>query len=237
MIVHVSSVCSCEGKQCTRCNHLQCLGNFHRHTQSKDGYRSLCKSCRKAERETEAFKAKRREYYKEHGKHINEKKRVWYHSDPERPRGYTRQYREHHPEEVRDYTRQYNHSEQGKRRDKRYRERHPEKVKEIHRKSWYKHHDQRIVAMRAYHARMRTEQTGAGGAFTSVEWEALKAQYNYTCPACGRKEPEISLTVDHKTPVTKAGTSNIENIQPLCLSCNSRKGTKVIDYQEEKDCG
>lgn len=237
-IVHITEACSCAGKQCTQCTRLQCLGNFHRYIRSKDGYRNLCKTCRKAESGTEEFKVKRREHHKKNAEHINEKKREWYHSDPERPREHARQYRERNPEKVAQYTQEYNDSERGKERERRYKERHPEKVKETHRKSWYKHHEQRIVQMRVRHARTRTLQTGAGGAFTVAEWEDLKTQYNYTCPGCGRKEPEISLTVDHKTPVTKLGTSHIENIQPLCTSCNARKGTKIIDYREEKKhCG
>jgi len=65
---------------------------------------------------------------------------------------------------------------------------------------------------------------------TFQEWESLKRQYNYVCPACGKKEPEIKLTEDHIIPLIKDGLDNIENIQPLCRSCNSIKHTKIIKY-------
>mgnify|MGYP001570175141 CR=1 FL=1 len=72
------------------------------------------------------------------------------------------------------------------------------------------------------------------GAHTLGDWETLKAQYNWTCPACGKIEPQIKLTEDHVIPLSKGGSDNIENIQPLCVSCNSKKYTKVIRYDYKK---
>jgi len=73
-----------------------------------------------------------------------------------------------------------------------------------------------------------TRITGAGGSYTVSEWESLCKKYNYRCLNCGKKR---KLTADHVIPISKGGTSNIDNIQPLCGPCNSSKGTKTTDFR------
>jgi hypothetical protein len=69
------------------------------------------------------------------------------------------------------------------------------------------------------------------GTTTKKLWEELKKVYNHTCLCCKRQEPEIKLTLDHVVPLSSGGLNLIKNAQPLCRSCNARKGTRYIDYR------
>lgn len=85
----------------------------------------------------------------------------------------------------------------------------------------YKSHIQQLREFR---------KKGNGGSHSYQEWLDLKEKYNNTCPSCLRKEPEIKLTKDHIIAVSLGGSGNINNIQPLCISCNSQKQIREINY-------
>jgi hypothetical protein len=189
-IAHVTLNCACSGKRCSRCTRVCCIGCFH--ARSNGGYRSECKRCRKAERETDEFKANRRERRRENADHINEMQRTWYHAHPGIGPQAMKDYRKRNPEKVAADSREY-----GPIRD----------------------------------ATRRSRKKQAGGHYTKQQWRDLKASYNYTCLCCGKCEPEIKLTPDHVIPVALLGSNDIDNIQPLCLSCNRSKSVKVIDYR------
>lgn len=77
----------------------------------------------------------------------------------------------------------------------------------------------------------RIRRKKAPGHHSLKEWLDLKDKYKNICVCCTKKEPEIKLTRDHVIPLTRGGSDDIENIQPLCASCNSKKRTKCIDYR------
>lgn len=71
---------------------------------------------------------------------------------------------------------------------------------------------------------------GAKGSHTLEEWGKLKENFSYRCLCCKKSEPDISLTEDHITPLSKGGTNYISNIQPLCKLCNSKKYISNTNY-------
>lgn len=105
-------------------------------------------------------------------------------------------------------------------------EKNKDKIKEYI-KDWRNNNKDKISI---HSKKRRARKFGNGGSHTLGEWQTIKAQYNYTCPCCHRSEPEIKLTEDHIIPLSKGGGDNIENIQPLCKSCNCKKHTKLTKF-------
>lgn len=80
-----------------------------------------------------------------------------------------------------------------------------------------------------YSQNRRARKIGNGGIITEKEWKELQEKYGNKCLCCGRKG--IKLSLDHIIPLSKGGKHIIENAQPLCIPCNSRKNNKIIDYR------
>src|SRR5439155_21053232 len=117
----------------------------------------------------------------------------------------------------------------GKRRQHRakWRAANPKKIK-VRKAQWFKANRDKAVT---YAQHRRAKKAANGGTFTTAEWQQLKSYHGYRCLCCGEIEPKIKLTVDHIVPIELGGSNDITNIQPLCRTCNLRKGTQIIDYR------
>ena len=62
----------------------------------------------------------------------------------------------------------------------------------------------------------------------SVWWvlrQAVLDRDDYTCVYCGRRGGR--LTLDHLLPVSRGGTSELNNLVTACVACNSAKGART----------
>jgi len=165
--------------------------------------------------------------YKDPAKKL-EHDRKWRDANREKVRESQRKYRAANLEKVREKGRKYvaAHAEKVRESNRQWREANPEKLRELVRK-WFARHPMKAAE---YKNRRRARKAGNGGSYTVEELQALYAYYDYQCIGPGpHKGP---LTVDHVIPILLGGPNVIENIQPLCQPCNSRKGTKTIDYRQ-----
>ena len=200
-----------------------------------DGYKYRCRDCFRAQARAERaakidqYRTKEREYVEANKEHYQELKRAHQKANPEKYKESLSKYRETHSEEINTQTRER-------------RQQNLEHYREIGRKSREKHAEERnkySLEYRKLHPEKsvaatnhrRAQKLASGGSHTEEEWQSLKAFYNFKCLRCEKQEPEIKLTRDHVIPLTKSGTDSIDNVQPLCARCNSKKNNKHIDYR------
>lgn len=200
-----------------------------------DGYKSRCRDCANAQSRAEyaakkdQYRTTQRKYVEANKEHYRELKRAHQKAHPEKYDEALRKYRETHREEINTVSRER-------------RQQNLEHHREIGRKSREKHAEERNTYQREYSKANRDRLTlytnarrarklEAEGSHTEEEWQELKAFYDFKCLCCGQREPDIKLTRDHIIPLTQGGSDSIDNVQPLCARCNSKKSNKHIDYR------
>lgn len=96
--------------------------------------------------------------------------------------------------------------------------------KQIYHQNYMKKYPEKIAYLKAKRYAMKKN---AEGSHTFEEWENIKGKFNYKCAFCKRK---TKLTKDHIIPISEGGTDYINNIQPLCRNCNSKKWKKLDGF-------
>lgn len=81
-----------------------------------------------------------------------------------------------------------------------------------------------------YHNMGRSYKNFEMGYITKEEFKEICIKYGSKCVSCGSQE---ILTLDHIRPLAYGGKNEINNIQPLCKSCNSKKGPLYKDYRPD----
>uniref|UniRef100_A0A6M3IGM3 Putative homing endonuclease n=1 Tax=viral metagenome TaxID=1070528 RepID=A0A6M3IGM3_9ZZZZ len=92
-----------------------------------------------------------------------------------------------------------------------------------------------LARKRFRNQRYKANKRRAIGSHTFNEWIVLKYSFKNLCLCCKRQEPKIKLTEDHIIPLSMSGTDYIDNIQPLCIECNTRKHARYIDYRNSSN--
>ncbi len=205
-------------KKCSKCKSYLLLSEFSKNKNMKDGRSHYCKSCSKDARQKwlvnniEAAREATRRWYKNNIEKAHSASRKWKKINSEKEKETMKKYVENNKEKVREAQRNW-------------RKNNPDKARLSSLNSVHKNPD----AKKAKDHRRKAKKRGNGGSFSPVEWKELREKYGNKCLCCGE---EKKLEADHVIPVIKGGTSNIENIQPLCRSCNAKKSSSEIDYRK-----
>jgi len=62
----------------------------------------------------------------------------------------------------------------------------------------------------------------------------IYARDHYTCQYCGKKPPQIELSLDHVIPKVLGGKTLWDNIVACCLQCNHKKGGRTPEQANMK---
>jgi len=200
-------------KACSVCKELKLHSDFQKDSNVKTGLRSECKLCSKERDRKKYIKyrekrlAKQKEYYQQNREKAIEYARQWRKDNPEKCKEYHEVYAEKYPEKER--LRHFNKA-------KKYREEKPELVKEWS-KRWRENHPEKVA--------LANQKRRAKYSEFLVTEKDIRKIYSSQCVACGTYE---RITLDHIVPLSRGGNHSLGNLQPLCFSCNSSKGNKLM---------
>jgi 5-methylcytosine-specific restriction endonuclease McrA len=142
-----------------------------------------------------------------------------------------RKYQEEHKEQISEYKKRWaaeNEDSVSVSRRKHYESNRDEVIARS--KTWAENYPEKVRQAKTNNLRKRRAARHAGrGHFTVEEFKELCARYGNKCLACG--DTEAVLEADHVVPLTRGGSDSINNIQPLCGTCNREKFVNIIDYR------
>lgn len=197
-------------KTCSKCGETKPIGEFHRSKREKDGLSCICKPCNCA--------------------HV----RAWRDANPEKSKVTSQLYYASHAEMIKRRVAEYQDSRPDETRiiKRRWANKPENKAKKAIAALIYARANPDKVAELNHRRRARLHQVR--GQFTAEDWRAVCDAYGNKCLCCGKRGDYRSLTMDHVRPLIAGGWNDSSNIQPLCLSCNSRKQDRVRDYRPDK---
>jgi 5-methylcytosine-specific restriction endonuclease McrA len=111
---------------------------------------------------------------------------------------------------------------------KKWRQSNPEKIRKIRKEHQLLNRKQYNI----YQQNRRSRIKGNGGTFTLEELNSLFEEQEGFCFYCGEllySSFEATVHIEHKTPISRGGSNDIENIALSCARCNVNKGAKTVE--------
>lgn len=77
----------------------------------------------------------------------------------------------------------------------------------------------------------KSKKKGYSGVLSMKEWEFILNLTKFMCIACEENKAD---SIDHVLPLSNGGTNTVDNIQPMCLKCNLKKGARHVDFRSRE---
>lgn len=221
-------------KLCTKCKKDKPFSEFHARKDSRSGYASHCKVCRKEvwdkNKEERAIKSK---LYRDNNKDkLSAKRREYYLKNKDRENAYMKQYAIDNADKIRAANKAYRENNKARKKelDKKYREENKEKIAE-YKREWIKTEIGKASKRASNHKRdLRTKETN-DGTITRRSLVELFIEQDNKCFHCEREldhHAKGAVHLDHLIPLSKGGCHTISNVRWSCASCNLTKQAKLI---------
>lgn len=174
----------------------------------------------------------------------SEKSNRWRRKNLKRAAKYKSDHRKKNPELYAKYdkTKKFRHKDKLKIAHKAWRDKNREKLRAISRKKYAETPVEKnsarmqewrlknpFKAAATIHRRLARKRKSEGS-HTADDLKIIIDKQNYLCanPHCHYDLRECVKSLDHKVPLSRGGSNWPDNLQWLCLSCNSRKGTLLL---------
>ena len=207
------------GKVCVHCGLFKRYSEFFKHQKTRDGLRGECKECGKnvvkawRGENPDAAKKHHHTYYLSHREQQLQKSREWVAANRDKVRAIKRRWSHRNSDYLLVKSNQWAANNRDKRRFSvnRWRKANPVIVN--------------------FHWRKRHFALKTTGKITQQDWIDLLNLYGQKCLRCGTNK---NITLDHVVPLCKGGTHSIENVQPLCKTCNCIKARRSWDFRNPR---
>lgn len=207
-------------KRCSKCGETKPLSGFY--TRKNGSVVTPCVKCMNST--SKQWRGNNKEKLQEYNHNY---KKSWYAENTEKAREQSREWGRNNLQRVLDKVKQWvsQNPEKKREQNKSWRLAHPDKVSES-RKRWEAANPDKVLEKSR---NRRAKKKSNGGKITAAEWREVLERYNHTCLCC--REKGKKLTMDHVLPLALGGTHTADNVQPLCVSCNSKKQARHVDYR------
>lgn len=226
-------------KRCTKCGEEKevTAEHFGREKKNKDGYSGMCRPCRRlrdnqlyqenkevVKQRYEANKEAKKQYYQKNKDAICARQKEYRGANKELINKQNKKYYEDNKSKINKRSREWGgrNKEAIAKKDKLYREKNKEYI--FIKKKHYR--EENPEKFRIFRQSRRTKQKSLPATLTNEQWQFIREHFNETCAYCGTQD--VKLTIEHFIPVSRLGELTINNVLPVCSSCNSSKGNKLF---------